>query len=72
MDTSIARHPFVFFGTAIALACLLAAAYVALADYVVPDLSWLAGVPDPMVVRSSVPSLDYLQTCYFSNKAVSN
>jgi uncharacterized membrane protein len=68
MDTLIERHPLAFFAVAMALACLLATIYVALAQDVTPDLSWLAGVPDATVARSAAPSLDYLQSCYLSNK----
>ena len=72
MDTLLERHPLAFFAAAMTLACLLATVYVALANDAAPDLSWIAAVPNATVVRSSVPSLDYLQTCYFSNQAVSN
>lgn len=72
MDTLIERHPVAFFGVAMAISLLLATVYVALAEDVIPGLPWLAGVPGSTVALASVPSLHYLQTCYFLNYAVSN
>lgn len=72
MDTLIERHPLAFFAVAMALACLLTTVYVALAQDVMPDLSWLAGSPDTAVARSAAPSLEYLQSCYQSKKEMSD
>jgi hypothetical protein len=52
MGTLIERHPLAFLGVAMAFACLLAIVYVALADYMVPDFSWLAGIPDSGAIRA--------------------
>ena len=72
MDTLIERHPLAFFAVAMALAYLLATVYVALAQDVMPVLSWLAGAPDTTVSGAAAPSLEYLQSCYGSKKDVSN